>query len=148
MQERNVLNGVVAVGLSGFCEFLYPLRWLLLLALVLILADLRFGIQAAKFRGDKIRLSRAGRRTINKAVDYLCWTMLAATLGKAVGDPLGIPLMPLLVLLVIFGFEINSCFNNYFESRGKNFKINIFDFFRKKTDIIEIEDKDNDNDNK
>lgn len=141
MHERNIINGATAVVLSEFADFLYPLRWLLILAGVIILVDLRFGIKAARRRGEKIRFSRAGRRTINKAVDYLCWTMLGGTLGKAVGEPFGLPLLPVMVLLVIFGFEINSCYNNYFESRGKKLKVNIFDFFRRKTDIIEIKEE-------
>lgn len=141
MQERNVVNGVVVMVLSGFSDFLYPLRWLLILAGVIIIVDLRFGIKAAQVRGEKIRFSRAGRRTINKTVDYLCWTMLAGALGKAIGEPFGIPLLPALVLLVVFGFEINSCFSNYFESRGRKMKINIFDFFRKKTDIIDVKEE-------
>lgn len=141
MQERNVINGILAIILSGFSEFLFPLRWFLILAGVLIVVDLRFGVKAAQARGETIRFSRAGRRTINKMVDYLCWVMLAGTLGKAIGEPFGIPLLPALVLLVVFGFEINSCFNNYFESKGRKMKVNIFDFFRKKTDIIDAKEE-------
>lgn len=142
MQERNVINGALVLVLSGFSDFLFPLRWLFILAGVIIVVDLRFGIKAARRRGENIRFSRAGRRTINKAVDYLCWTMLAGALGKAIGEPFGIPLLPVLVLLVVFGFEINSCFNNYFESRGKKMKINFFDLLKKKADIIDVKDED------
>ena len=101
MDERNVINGMMAVVLSEFVDFLYPLRFFLLAAVVLVLVDLRFGIEAAKFRKEKIRKSRAGRRTINKMVDYLCWILLAGALDKAFGIPFDIPLLPALVLLVV-----------------------------------------------
>lgn len=111
------------------------------LALILIIADLRFGVEAAKKRGEKIRFSRAGRRTINKIVDYLCWVLLAGAIDKAFGASFDIPIFPALILLVIYGFEINSCYGNYFESHGKKVNVNIFKFFSKKTDIIEMEEE-------
>lgn len=146
MDERNVINGMAAVALSEFSGFLHPLRFFLLAGAVLILADLRFGIEAAKARKEKIRKSRAGRRTINKMVDYLCWILLAGALDKAFGIPFDIPLLPALVLLVVYGFEINSCYSNYFEAHGKKVKVNIFKLFEKKTDIIEVEEKENEKD--
>lgn len=141
MGERNTIAAMTATLMSEFMDFVAPLKWFMLLALILILADLRFGIEAAKKRGEIIRLSRAGRRTINKMVDYLCWVLLAGAIGKAFAIPFDMPILPAAVLLVIYGFEINSCYGNYFESRGKKIKINIFKFFSKKADIIEIEEK-------
>ena len=140
MDERNVINGMMAVVLSEFMDFLYPLRFFLLAAVVLILVDLRFGIEAAKARGEKIRKSRAGRRTINKMVDYLCWILLAGALDKAFGIPFEFPLLPAVVLLAVYGFEINSCYGNYFEAHGKKIKVNVFKLFAKKADIIEVEE--------
>lgn len=141
MDERNVIGGITAATLSGFLEFLEPLRWFFLLGLVLILVDLRFGIEAAQVRKEKIRTSRAVRRTVNKIVDYLCWIFLAGALGMTFGAPFGITTLPALVMLVVYGIEINSCFANYFESKGKKVKVNIFKFFAKKSDIIEVEEK-------
>lgn len=141
MDERNVINGIVAVAFSELLGFLYPLRFFLLAGVVLILVDLRFGIEAAKARKEKIRKSRAGRRTINKMVDYLCWILLAGALDKAFGVPFDIPLLPALVLLVVYGFEINSCYSNYFEAQGKSVKVNVFKLFEKKMDIIKVEEK-------
>ena len=122
-------------------DFIEPLKWFMLLAVILIIADLRFGIAAAKKRGEQIRFSRAGRRTINKIVDYLCWILLAGAIGKAFGLPFDIPILPAIVLLVIYGFEINSCYGNYFEAHGKKVKVNIFKYFSKKADIIDVEEK-------
>lgn len=137
MSERNVPQFSVLAILFDFFE---PLRWILIAALVLILVDLRFGIAAARRRGEVVRFSRAIRRTVNKIVDYFCWVLLAGVIGEAFGEPFSIPLLPLIILLVIFGCEINSCYSNYFESHGKKVKINIFKLFAKKTDIIEPED--------
>ena len=70
MQERNIIGGVAASVLSPFIEGWQQMLWFLILAIILILGDLRFGIAAAKKRGERIRPSRAVRRSINKLVDY------------------------------------------------------------------------------
>ena len=105
MQERNVISGMLASWLTSFIEFVEPVKWFIVAALCLIIADFKFGIEASKKRGETIRKSR--------------------------------------VLFVIYGCEINSCFNNYFESRGSKFRINIFKWFKNKADIIEPERKKN-----
>lgn len=122
-------------------DFIEPLKWFMLLGIILILADLRFGITAAKKRGERIRFSRAGRRTINKIVDYLCWILLAGAMGKTFGMSFDLPILPAAVLLVIYGFEINSCYGNYFEAHGKKVKVNIFKYLSKKGNIIDVEQK-------
>ena len=141
MTERNVLNGVTAVLLSDFVTFFYPLKWFSLLAGLIVLADLRFGVLASKKRGEVVRFSRAVRRTINKLVDYACWLFLAGAFGQAFGHFFDEKILPSLIMLVIFGVEINSCFSNYFEYHGKRVKVDIFKFFSKKTDIIEVENQ-------
>jgi membrane protein required for beta-lactamase induction len=146
-QERNVIGAATSVLFSGMIDFIAPLKWFALLGFVLIIADLRFGVRAAKVRGEKIRISRAGRRTINKLVDYMCWVFLAAAINKAIVPHFDMPLLPAFVLLVVYGFEINSCYSNYFEARGKKFKIDIFKIFKKKIDIIEIEEEKNETTN-
>ena len=141
MEDRNVIGGFMAAVMSGFLEFMEPLKWFFLLGLILIVVDLRFGILAARARGEKIRTSRAVRRTLNKIIDYLCWILVAGAMGKAFGMPFDVPILPAIVLLVIYGCEVNSCYGNYFESRGKKVKINVFKFFAKKADIIEVDDE-------
>lgn len=145
MNERNVLNGVSAVLLSDFVTFFYPLKWFSLLAILIVLADLRFGVLAAKKRGEIVRFSRAVRRTINKLVDYACWLFLAGAFGQAFGHFFDEKILPSLIMLVIFGVEINSCFSNYFEYHGKKIKVDIFKLFAKKTDIIELEENEENN---
>jgi membrane protein required for beta-lactamase induction len=145
-QERNAVGAVTSVLLSGMIDFLAPLKWFALLGFVLIIVDLRFGVRAAKVRGETVRFSNAGRRTINKLVDYLCWILLAAAIHKALIQ-FDIPLLPGLVLLVIYGLEINSCYSNYFESRGQKIEVDFFSIFRKKTDIIEIKEEEKSHEN-
>lgn len=143
MQERNVISGMLASWLTSFIEFVEPVKWFIVAALCLIIADFKFGIEASKKRGETIRKSRAIRRTVNKMIDYICWILVATSFGAAFGQPFGIPILPAVVLFVIYGCEINSCFNNYFESRGSKFRINIFKWFKNKSDIIEPERKKN-----
>lgn len=156
MQERNIFNGAAASGLLAmFWEFYRPLWPFLILAVVLVLVDLNFGIAAAKKRKsdaikagqsyDPIRFSRAGRRTLNKMTDYICWVTLAGLFGQAFGDILGVPALPAIILLVIYVLELSSCFSNYFEARGINKRVNLWKFFSKKMDIIEVEDNETTN---
>lgn len=126
--------------LLGLFEFLIWAKWLLLAALILTIADLKFGIEKAKFLNEEVRKSRAIRRTFQKICDYIIWIILSYTLGKAF-SPFSIDLFPLLIVLIIYIVEIESIFKNYFTTRGKNIKVSIFKFFSKKTDIIEIEEE-------
>jgi len=143
MGERNIINGFAGTALiADLSNFMIASKWFLILAFLLILVDLRFGVKAAKIRGEKVKKSRAARRTINKIIDYICWIVIAFVIGEAFGKPFDIPLLPILVLLVIYGVEIESIFANYFEYKyeGKKIKVNLMKFFAKKTDIIDIEE--------
>ena len=72
METNTTTNTAVKTTIIGFLAewqgLLYSMRWMITLALVLILADLWFGVSASKHRGEKIRRSRAGRRTFNKII--------------------------------------------------------------------------------
>lgn len=151
MQERNITSAATSTGLlSTFWDFYRPLVPFIILAVVLVLADLKFGVEAAKKRKrdalkagrkyEPVRFSRAGRRTLNKITDYICWVTLAGLFGQAFGQILGIPALAALILLVIYILELSSCFSNYFEARGINKKVNLWKFFSKKLDIIEVEE--------
>lgn len=127
MDERsNVLSAALATMGAVIADFYSHLAWWLLLAAVLVLTDLRFGMKAAARRGEKIRISRAWRRTINKMVDYLCWVTLAEVCSRTFGITLGAPIVSMGVLLIIYGIEISSCFNNYFEYKGIQKKFNFW----------------------
>lgn len=142
MQERNIISGAMATVISPFVEFYQALLPFLILAVVLIVADTRFGVEASIKRGETFRPSRMMRRAINKLVDYICWITLAGVVGNAFGTILGIPILSALILLVVYGIELTSCFNNYFEFKGINKKINIWKLFGKKELEGVLEDKD------
>jgi len=127
MTETNNLFSatMAALGmvLSDFYGHLAP--WLLL-GMVLVLVDLRFGLLAAKVRKEEIRTSRAWRRTVNKMVDYLCWVTLAEVCSRTFGITIGAPVVSMSMLFIIYGIELNSCVNNYLEYKGIKKKWNFF----------------------
>lgn len=140
MSERNIIQGAAGAAFAPFIEqWEYEIVWLVA-ALVLVLADLRFGIMAAQRRGEKIRGSRAIRRTINKMVDYICWMGIAIVLGGSFGKMFGIPLLAGVIMLIICGIELSSIFDNYFEYKGVKKRLNIFKFVSKLFRIPEIEE--------
>lgn len=109
------------VGLFGECtQILYDLRWMILLAVILIISDLWFGISASRVQGIAIRKSRAGRRTLNKLVDYICYILLGAVIGKAIGEPYGVDPMVVSITVMILGycFEIDSIYGHICEIHG------------------------------
>lgn len=133
--------------LIGLLDFFIWAKWLLILAFLLTMADLKFGISAAKYRNEIVKRSRAVRRTFDKITNYCLWIILAYTFGQAFGQPFGIDLLPLIILFVIYGVELESIYVNYFAAKGKKVKVNVFKFFSKKNDIIEVEEKEDNNGN-
>ena len=99
------------VGILGECtQILYNLRWMIILAIILILSDLWFGLSA----------SRAGRRTLNKIVDYICYVLLGAVLGKAIGEPYGMNpiVVSITVMVICYCFEVDSIYGHICEIHG------------------------------
>lgn len=125
-------------------DFISPLLPFFGLMVVVVLVDLRFGVVAARKRCERIKFSQMVRRTISKFADYSCWIFLAVVFDSVITTPLSIPLFRYICLLIVFSCEIESCFTNYFESRGKKIKIRLFDFFKKKIDLIDIEPENKD----
>lgn len=82
---------VVVIGTMGgeALSALFDLRWMLVLIVVLIVADFWFGVSESLHKHEHFRFSRAGRRTCNKAVDYITYLILGSVLGLAIFEPLG-----------------------------------------------------------
>ncbi len=85
------LLGSEAIGV------LYDLRWMLMCTAVLIVTDFWWGTKEtqrryAETRDEKYRwrFSRAGRRSLNKCIDFLTYLLVGATLGMAIFEPLGV----------------------------------------------------------
>lgn len=145
IQERNVLAGATATVISPLVDFYGKLLPFLLLAIMLIAIDSRFGILASRKRGETIRTSRAIRRAINKFVDYICWITLAGMLGQTFGAVFHIPLLSMIVLLVVYTIELSSIFNNYFFYKGIKLKFDGLKFISKitKVNVEDVVTKDN-----
>ena len=125
MTERNVIGGFTAAVLSPFVEGWTQMLWFLILAVILILGDLRFGIASARKRGEKIRPSRAVRRSLNKLVDYICWLSIATVVGINFGSVFGLPLLSVIIMAVVCIIEMSSIIDNYLEYKGIKKKVNL-----------------------
>ena len=146
MQDRNLIGGFMAVTLSPILEQFHSLRYFFLLLPILLAVDLLFGIRAARVRNERIKRSRAVKRTINKFVDYVCWLLLGGALGLVFGEPFHIPILPVIVMAVVVSIELESCVVNYFEYKGKKVRFTWTKLFGKKGEeilsgIIEEEEK-------
>lgn len=140
MQERNVISGATATVFSSFVDGWENLVIWLIVAFVLILADLKFGVQASIKRGEKVRGSRVVRRTVNKIVDYICWISIAWVLGNSFGKVFEIPLLVAIIMLIVCSIEISSIFDNYFEYKGLHKHFNVWKFFSKIFKVSAIEE--------
>ena len=142
MNDNNLFSSIFAVLGASITSFYAHLAPWLLLGMILVIADLRFGIMAAKKRGEKIRFSRAIRRTINKMVDYLCWVTLAEVCSMTFEITIGVPVISMGMLFIIYGIEINSCVNNYLEYKGIKKKFNFYKLVGKEELLDDVtEDK-------
>lgn len=94
----------------------------LVIAAVVILIDLIFGIKASKKSGERIRISRAIRRTVGKAVEYFCWVVLASSLAVATGYEI----IETALMLIVIGVELISIGQNwYYWKFGRKAKVNV-----------------------
>lgn len=77
---------------AGFMLYLEELAYQALLWFLpccfVIIADLVAGMQAAKFRSERVTFSTACRRTINKALCYMAWILFCCCLDKQYGSNL------------------------------------------------------------
>ena len=115
-------TGISATLLLFFQQSFERMLPYLVIAAVVILIDLVFGIRAARRKGDRIRISRAIRRTIGKAVEYFCWAVLASSLAVATGYTI----IETGLMLVVIGVELISIAQNwYFWKFGHKAKVKV-----------------------
>lgn len=138
MTQRNILSAVSAAVLTPLVEGSKGIVIWLIVALVLILSDLWFGIRASIKKGEKIRGSRAVRRTLNKMVDYICWVSIAWVLGASFGHIFGVPLLAAMIMVIVCTVELSSIFDNYFEYKGLKKQFEPWNFILKVLRIPEI----------
>ena len=140
MTQRNILSAVSAAVLAPLVEGSEKIVIWLIVAFALIIGDLRFGIKASIKRGEKIRGSKAVRRTLNKMVDYICWVSIAWVLGASFGRIFGVPLLAAIIMVIVCTIELSSIFDNYFEYKGLKKRFNLWKFFSKIFKSPEIEE--------
>lgn len=124
---------------TGLVEFIDWSLGYLLLAFILIMADLRFGILAAIKRKEIVRKYSAIRRTCNKIGNYVIWLVISYVIGKVfVVIPFDIDL-PLWILIIIYAIELGSIANNFLMSIGIKRKIDFLGYILKDTGILKKE---------
>ena len=120
MEEEGalVMQGSVATTLVVFLQTAV-LRMIpyAIPAVFLIALDLFYGCRAAKYRGEKVRLSTAVRRTMTKFFSYVCWVILASTLALAFKQDW----LEWAVLGLVYVNELASIIGNYLETKGITF---------------------------
>ena len=107
-------SGIATTAVVFFREAVISMVPFMIVAIPLIVLDLIFGIKAAKYRGDRVRFSKAFRRTFGKAVEYVAWICFAATATLA----FGYKWIEAGVLGAVVINEVASIIGNYFESKG------------------------------
>lgn len=114
-----VQGGVTATAIAFLHSALTSMLPYLIIAVPLIILDLIWGIRAARYRKEKVTFSRAFRKTVGKSFDYLCWSVLAATLSLAFEARW--------LEWVVFGGvvfnEMVSIVGNFLETKGIEFSL-------------------------
>lgn len=124
MEVETVENVAKGTAFSLFSAemmtLFWDLRWLIALAVCLIIVDGWLGISESRMKKVEIRKSKAGRRTMNKIVDYICYLMLGGILGMAIGEPLGVNHIAIAAVSMLIAclFEIDSIAGHYCELHG------------------------------
>lgn len=138
----------------------YDLRWMIILAVLLIGTDFWWGCreqamhrQRATRAIDKERFkfhfSQAGRRTLNKAVDYLTYLLVGCVAGLAITEPMGIATHTTTAAVGLgFGmlFELSSIVGHIAAVKGVHIKLDLKKLIvaiikKKNEDIAEIIDE-------
>lgn len=115
------------------------LRWMIVFAAILIATDFWWGCReqammrnkatrAADKERFKFHFSRAGRRTLNKAVDYLTYLLVGCVAGLAITEPMGIATHTTTAAIGLgFGclFEISSIVGHIAVVKGINIRLNL-----------------------
>ena len=117
--ESMLLQGGTSVVLTAFLhEVIADMLPFLIVAIVVILVDLIFGIRAAQHRKEEVRWSRAFRRTVSKMFEYVCWVTLSSSLAVA----FKFPALEWIILGAVVLNEVVSIASNWCEVHGIHIK--------------------------
>ena len=138
----------------------YDLRWMIIFAVILIGTDFWWGVRelnAKRTRATrdadkeryKFHFSQAGRRTLNKAVDYLTYLLVGCVAGLAITEPMELCDHTTTAAIGLgFGmlFELSSIVGHIGAVKGINIRLNLKRLIvaivkKKNEDIAEILDE-------
>ena len=100
--------------LSEWSNLIWELRWMVTLAFILIISDLWFGISDSKYHHIPVKFCPAFKRTFNKIIDYTCYVLVGAVIGKAIAEPYGIDptVSAITIMIFCYGFELDSIYGH------------------------------------
>lgn len=117
--ESTLLQGGTSVVMTAFLyEVIADMLPFLIVAVIVILVDLIFGIRAAQHRKEEVRYSRAFRRTVSKMFEYVCWVTLSSSLAVA----FKFPALEWIILGAVILNEVVSIASNWCEVHGIRIK--------------------------
>lgn len=133
--ESGTKLGFIALLESEMVCILTDARWMLLLILLCVIADFRFGwgeshkrYSEAKKAGNEVLMdkyrwhtSRAWRRTMNKLMDYVVWVTVGMLMGMVALKPFGLDYTyggVAATLIIVVMCELPSAFGHFFYLHG------------------------------
>lgn len=140
MTSYHNMGGALTLGAFGgeIISVITDLRWMIIFCIALILADFWWGWQESSLRKKqsatraerekhKFRFSLAGRRTLNKVVDYMSYLLIGVLAGLAITEPIGL-CGHVVTAAIGLGlgciFEISSIIGHVCYVKGWNIRIN------------------------
>lgn len=148
--ESALLQGGTSVVMTAFLsEVIADMLPFLIVAIIVILVDLIFGVRAAQHRHEEVRWSRAFRRTVSKMFEYVCWVTLSSSLAVA----FKFPALEWIILGAVILNEVVSIASNWCEVHGIHVKgLNLPKIIGEKVGVdlseVEITKEDEHNENK
>lgn len=140
MNTHNVSQGFTwAFFASEALQAIFDLRWMIAFMVILIATDFWWGWRENKMHREKaktqeekkkfkFRFSTAGRRTLNKLVDYTTYLLVGCVVGLAITEPLGICTHTTTAAIGIgFGciFELSSIVGHICVVKGFDVRLNL-----------------------
>lgn len=148
--ESALLQGGTSVVMTAFLsEVIADMLPFLIVAIIVILVDLIFGVRAAQHRHEEVRWSRAFRRTVSKMFEYVCWVTLSSSLAVA----FKFPALEWIILGAVILNEVVSIASNWCEVHSIHVKgLNLPKIIGEKVGVdlseVEITKEDEHNENK
>ena len=118
ISDKINMSAVIKASIIGFLSewstLIWELRWMITLAFILIISDLWFGISDSKYHHLEVRFCVAFKRTFNKIIDYTCYVLVGAVIGKAIAEPYGIDptVSAITIMIFCYGFELDSIYGH------------------------------------